>query len=572
MAKGNVAIQDDGCIELDPGNILDLPENFTLSGSGKPYRFLRVNNGAEFRKEGGNLTLQDGLVETGRLGRVLHQDGGISRCLRTKFRPVIGALAPHTGFEVINGGTVQVQHSDFLGLQRSVLVTWASNSVSVVSSRFEHTVMEAVNVRFASMTEVIGENASFVYNGVPTSLNVNNCMLNGSYGSLAPLRLTYVKMTNMTGGIIDVPGGICIDATANGNNITLRKGATLQNGAYGIHLNGGLFGGPNAYNYGLVTMDCARILNCAGACITGRDALLNIDADINSSTLRPNEFSLDPSGPARYFDICYVKRDPGASIRARRNFWNKFDLAGNSVGPAPEELNLVRSATVLGCESGTAIPLLSAPAASAYNPACPIDGQTGDKPAPGNTKSLRRIFAQGPQGRLPSDKDCSLSGTDLYSNSVGAWAALNTAFNQSETADTEPDLSAALALFSPVASFDSAQLSGATDVCRQYVNVAQIFVLPTGVSQQRAEERSAAAPSSGSVLIAPNPAAGAFTVTLPSSPCTLRVWDARGRLAQEVSNASGLMVVDVSGWAAGLYLVEVNSVEGKVWGKVVVER
>lgn len=538
---------------------------------------MRVNNQAAFAKTGGNFILQDGLVETGYYGRVLHEDGNISRCLRTAFRPISGAPVPQTGFEVVNGKTVQIQYSEFKGLTSSINVVKASTSVSMLSSHFENTGVRVADARFASMTNVTSESANFGYNGVPTSLNVTNCTLNGDYST--PLTLTYVKLMTMTGGSINALGGICIDATANGNNIALRKGATLQNGVFGIHINGGLFGGPNAYNYGLVTMDCARILNCAGACITGQDALLNIDANINSSTLRPNEFSLDPSGswitPAKYFDICYVKRNPGASVLARRNFWNKFDLAGNSIGPAPDEVILVRSANALGCGVGNLIPLISAPAAAAYNPACPIDGYTGDKPAPGNRQYSRRQHLQNPQGTLPSDKDCAMNGTNLRSNSEGAWSALNMAFDQSEAADAEPDLSAALTLFTPVANFDSAQLVSATDVCRQYVNVAQIFVLPTEANQQRAEERSAASllASQPSLLpIAPNPATGSFTVTLPDSPCTLRVWDALGRLAHEVSNASGLTRVDASGWAAGVYLVEMNGAEGKSWGKVVVER
>jgi hypothetical protein len=167
-----------------------------------------------------------------------------------------------------------------------------------------------------------------------------------------------------------------------------------------------------------------------------------------------------------------------------------------------------------------------------------------------------------------------MSGTDLRNGSEGGWAALYSAFDQSELSDTEPNLSAALALFEPVADLDSAQLSGATDVCRQYVNVAQIFVLP-GASSSRPEQLTAdrgAGVETSTVRIMPNPVVGSFTVSLPDTPCTLRVWDALGRLAHEVSNVSGLTAVDAGGWAAGLYLVEVNGVEGKSWVKVMVER
>ncbi|HMX41528.1 MAG TPA: T9SS type A sorting domain-containing protein, partial [Saprospiraceae bacterium] len=177
--------------------------------------------------------------------------------------------------------------------------------------------------------------------------------------------------------------------------------------------------------------------------------------------------------------------------------------------------------------------------------------------------------------RLLSDKDCEMGQTDLRAQSEGAWAALYAAFDQSASSGAEPDLSVAIALFDPVADFDSAQLVSAGAVCKQYVDVAQVFVAPDAAGQQRAEGRGTSAAWAGaqapSLSISPNPSAGIFTVSLSDSPCTLRVWDALGRLVHEASGVSGLTVVDASGWAAGLYVVEVNGAEGKSWGKVVVE-
>ncbi|HMX40283.1 MAG TPA: hypothetical protein PKD78_08150, partial [Saprospiraceae bacterium] len=330
VAKGDVSIQGDGYIELDPGNILDLPTDFTLSGSGKQYRFLRVNRLAEFKKTGGSLLLKDGLAEVGSYGRVLHQDGSLSRCLRTHWRPIEGATFPHTGLEVINGSIVQMQDCDLKDIRHGLRVTGASTSVSISNTHFGNTFgADIVNARFVSLHEVTAEGASFLFNGISHAAHLIRCRISGHMASVAPIQLTNVRIMTMSGGSIEMEymeAYPCIDATSGGSNVTLRNGAKLLNGLYGIEMKGGLAGGPYAYAYGLVTLDCARILNSMSACIGGQDALLNIDADINSGGLRPNEFSLDPSNPwmtpGRYFDICYVKRDPGPAVRAQRNFWN----------------------------------------------------------------------------------------------------------------------------------------------------------------------------------------------------------------------------------------------------------
>ncbi len=112
---------------------------------------------------------------------------------------------------------------------------------------------------------------------------------------------------------------------------------------------------------------------------------------------------------------------------------------------------------------------------------------------------------------------------------------------------------------------------GLDEYCQSLIHASRSLSDGGWVGQPRSQPQRVAM-SGLMARVQPNPATGSFTVTLPDAPCTLRVWDALGRLAHEVSNASGLTVVDAGGWAAGLYLVEVNGAEGKSWGKVVVER
>ena len=163
----------------------------------------------------------------------------------------------------------------------------------------------------------------------------------------------------------------------------------------------------------------------------------------------------------------------------------------------------------------------------------------GDKPAPGIQAYSRRILSQGSQGRLPFDKDCAMSGTDLRSNSEGAWSALNSAFNQSETADAEPDLSAALTLFTPVANFDSAQL----------VSI-----------QQPLQEGSAA-----SVKISPNPADVALELRLESAQGTtdVELTNLVGTvLRRTVISGSTPTTIETASLPSGIYLLH-SKAEGQ---------
>jgi hypothetical protein len=90
-------------------------------------------------------------------------------------------------------------------------------------------------------------------------------------------------------------------------NVTLRGQAEVaDNDFYGLHI---VEGNREGSNYGLVTMDCARLLNKGLAGIKGQNLILNIDAFINPQTdnlayARANHFQRGPND-ALWFDICY---------------------------------------------------------------------------------------------------------------------------------------------------------------------------------------------------------------------------------------------------------------------------
>ena len=101
-------------------------------------------------------------------------------------------------------------------------------------------------------------------------------------------------------------------------NVTLRAQAEVADNAYyGLHI---VEGNREGSNYGLVTMDCAKLLNNGLAGIKGQNLILNIDAFINSQTddlayARANHFQRGPND-ALWFDICY---DGGPSSGAKIN-------------------------------------------------------------------------------------------------------------------------------------------------------------------------------------------------------------------------------------------------------------
>ncbi|MBN8685063.1 MAG: T9SS type A sorting domain-containing protein [Chitinophagales bacterium] len=581
---GNFNFKGDGYFEFNPGHLTELPASFSFTGSGKTYRNIKLNRNAVLVKKGGSLNLlstrvvfeRDASIKAEGFNRVVLQ--------QATFEPDAAKGYPvsdqQMALQAQGGQQVFVVGCDFKDFKNSLRLYDVNNYIRFSESNFENTVGAYVyNGKNVMLNGVEGQVSSFLFDKISTGVTMRNSSLKGSYLGLSNghsynemIKLRDVKMFVMEGGVLsgDEGGYNGIDASEGQNNIVLNNGATIEKTLYGVVMEG-IYANNYAQaspDYGLLRMDCARILDCVGAGVHGTDILLDIDAGVNSNGMRPNEFranaALVGSGTlGLIFDICYISRTP-SEISANYNFWNVYGPGGNSVGPTPNMYSLYRrNPNANNCNwNAIAVPLTTNFVASGYDSSCP--GKGGDGGFAGDIQS---------RGGL-TYKDCFVGNQALYQQFTTAWSAWEASHELAVEADAEPDYSTALASFLGISQIDSVTLSPLASQCRHYNAVARTFIKASDKqmqqqAQQPLEQRVHTITAQELARVSPNPATGGFHLSLPEgNNWDIRISDVNGKV-RLLSSTLAQQYVSTQDWSAGIYTIYyVDRTDSKRQGQV----
>jgi hypothetical protein len=569
--EGNISFHGDGFFEFDEGHKVVFPNDFTFNGSGKQFRHFKLNTNAHLLKQGGRLAFMNAKFQIGCEAKPRIENFDRLLLNNTAFEFIEeGSCLPQPpsytlngdqfGFEMENGQTIFIKSSDFNNLRTGLRAHNISGDIRVESCNFkEGRAVDFYQIKYALLKNVTGSSATFAFDEVSQSVSLDHVALTDACSICGTqeegiVKLTNVKMLWMTDGLIEQSLGATpvlrgIDARLGENNVTMKDGATIQNTSIGVEINGGLPGHQYNTDFGLMRMDCARILDCSGPSISGEDVLLDIDAGINSNGLRPNEFRKGGiDGVSMFFDICFRKRQP-SEILANDNFWN---ITGN--GGVPEPIVDYQLNKWLGGACGDPVLLVTNSVAPAYNANCPHRGG-GDL---GRDRDL-------PQ---PGYKDCSIGAHNLYGGFVTAWESIDSALVGADIAEVAPDLSAAISAFAPLSAVDSVTLASNASVCRHYTEVARVFTIQS--AQEHDQQQQALRPANAAnVTLAPNPAGDGFALNLPQGDWQVSAVDAFGRVVYQQQLTEGAQYIATAAWAEGIYTVFYRAVvEPGVFGQI----
>lgn len=575
---GNISFQGDGYFEFDAGNIVQFPTLFNFTGSGKQYRHFKLNANAQLLKQGGQLTFSNTKFQIGCDAKPRIENFERLVLSSASFEYVNdGNCFPQApsnslnfsqiGFEAENGALIYALSCDFNNLRRGIRARSITNNIYVSSCNFnEGEGLDFERVRYASISSVTGNHSTLSFDEVSTGITMNNSTLTNACTICENLPrgivdLIDVKLFTMNGGLISQSADDTyelrgIDGNLGENNVFMQNGATIQNMWIGVEINGGLPGNQFNTDFGLMRMDCARILNCSGAGIAGQDVLLDIDAGINSNGLRPNEFKKgDLDGISKFFDICYFKRQP-TQILANFNYWNKFSNGGRPEPIVDFELNKKLTS---GSLCTTPVTLVTTGVAAGYNASCPRRGG-GDL---GRDRDLPQEY-----------KDCSISGQNLSSSFTSAWELVDSAHTIALGAESVPDFSAALSIFAPLSGVDSVTLIGYPAVCQHYTQVARTFVIASGNGRLQ-QPNSSLSKNNIKVTVTPNPANDKFMLTIPAGSWQVLIADNLGRQKYRQILPGGTHYISADSWPQGIYSVhcfDVSNAEMNGHAKLMIVR
>ncbi|MFN0174269.1 MAG: right-handed parallel beta-helix repeat-containing protein [Saprospiraceae bacterium] len=378
------------------------------------------------------------------------------------------------------------------------------------------------------------------------------------------IRLHNVPRFRMSGGSISrCSTGIFVPAFSR-SNIILTNKAIIENNQIGVHVQSGfrLMNSGTVSNFGMVMMDCARLLdNYLG--IAGINVLLQIDAFANSGTKNPafvrsNHFRITTDGnfARKLFFVCYdgTQYIP-ATISATGNFWeNTVD------GPTPSWRlfnSTIAQAPPAGCfvmNSPNNVALIRNPVVFEMPQTCPTSPNLPDPPSTGEFACLP-----------PPSSD--INGV-LHQQFFKGYKQFTL------DAEGSGEFSASDMLFKPLADINDVDVSSMMAGCQSFVLAAQAFVpgnpLPFGGDgSERAVTSSASHPF---LFASPNPTPGHLSIALPDAPCILRVFDSYGRIVHQMQPFGGTASLDGSAWPNGIYTVEAISADFREQIKIVIQR
>jgi pimeloyl-ACP methyl ester carboxylesterase len=405
--------------------------------------------------------------------------------------------------------------SDFAGLYAGVEARNINNATACFvedcsfSNCYNGVLMHTGRSLVCNRSEFSCAEAALDLTNITSVVNVNRCNIAGSiYGA----KLEHVMRYTMSGGSVsNTDYGIYTPAESRTSVISLINQATIQNSIYGIYVeNGGPApSGGGTQNFGLVRLDCARILdNTIG--IAGTDVLLQMDG---GSVTRPNHFR---AGADKIFDICYEDYTVDI-IYARGNFWEGIPDYSWRIGNNNGDGGCSRNITKVIRE-----PEL---------PAAPVNcgpPPTGGRPGEALTEEGGSACPSLPTG---------VSLEEQFLNACGILYA-------SEESDTTDMMPAAASLFQSLANLSAFETTELSPLCSSIIEAARAFVsyIPTDgrPSDAGVADRSANV-QNNTMALQPNPANGYTTVTFPvlHQEGKITLTDIHGRTVREANITVG---------------------------------
>jgi len=576
IVNGNFTFQGRGHFDFHNDYGLRLGSNadaFRVSAPPISRRSIRLSANTRLHiPEGKGIDLNYGGVEYALDNTLLLEPGAWAEANSAWF---VGLDKNATGVSGENPGRLIVENSFFVNVDAPVDISGANNFGTDLT-RFKNTRFEEYNIgsHIGRRGVVLFDHCSLLGTGSEAEYGVfsednvafilrESSISGHTFGNpvVPDMALSYGLRTGIKverGWLVWMDGGEisgCDLGIANYDQydegtavrVVMNHFATIRDCGLGIIMKGD-------DTKGLVMMDCARLIN-NGQGIFGDDIRLLIDPEViakqNGTPANPNIFTLREIGSNanKYFNICYKQfPSPGQPIPAKMNYWGVGTVASGGItiaNPAPlTDIVLNRPLGNTPCASPVAMDVSSAvtrpPVGCDMEEFCdPNSNCLEDCSIPfltGGSTTVKSRFVQGYEQLKEEQFDNARSD---FGDVAGLW---------------QPDLTD----------------DGYDQYCQTLIHASRS--LSEGGAPNLLRSTPVHRFPAGTVRIQPNPTFGTFSVALPAANCTLRVWDAYGRMVYEQINASGATFVDASGWATGMYAVEVTSVSGKEWGKLMIQR
>lgn len=373
IINGDFEFTGSGFFQFDQTNSLTLTDELKLVGQNINHRFIRLNSNTTLNIGSHSLRLSQGTVEYGDGSQIEVWSGGRAYAYQVNFKALesgssaIGLLMNDPsfvhvalcGFEnfLIGIKTNNFHSIDYFKILSSRFIKntygiWGDHGdeITIQNTVFDGTDYGLVGVLLSNSNRLnLGQSVfeNYESTGISTvGLELDN-VVDASVASTTFLnnkngvKLNDVFNYNMYGGRIEQttllssvsPIGILVPNARllndhNYTNIYLSAGAIIKEQEVGISIEkGGPIGGLNGV-YGLVSMDCAKLINNKTG-IEGVDVSLEIDALVHCNCnlvedAAPNTF-IKGSGPQggfpKFFDICYEDLNV-SEVSAQGNFWS----------------------------------------------------------------------------------------------------------------------------------------------------------------------------------------------------------------------------------------------------------
>lgn len=580
-SKTNLTVQEGGALILLPGAIVRLWDGQQDDGEA----FIKVENGGKLRVEGefdlsgnGYFWLRNA-VNYEDLRSEVHYSGhnktcrlffldncsiALNKTLRLEKLEVdcngLGGFYLQNGrtystdvsfegvggnpiaMQIHGGGFFAVQRTDFVGFEHAMEIYDNQNTSSALPYIENSQVLNCnIGIQMVNCRSLICNNSQFsckfaglYLDNVSNIVNVNNSSLTAdTYGAW----LKDVPRFRMSGGSVSGCEFGLYAPELSRTNITLTNKASVEHNETGIYVAQGFQAvlGNTIQNFGLVLMDCARLLdNQTG--IMGTNVLLQIDVLPNGSgSLRSNHFRVADNGSDQLFNICYDGSGYSFNtIHARGNFWQ----GACSLPNEPWQLysTAIDFSPPIGCNTHNLnnITVLRTPNVVVEPPStCPRLTEEVVVTESGESNCLLaeslgegRLDQRFLQAYATYSKEAELGNNDLFASSSD--------------------------LFQPLADLSS---EGMADLCSGYVAAARAFVAGTFQERAGSLDRSYNHETVSQTLSAfPNPASGSVTV-VQSSNGLLRITNAIGHTVYEAAG-QGNQSIDVRNWPNGVYWVK----------------
>jgi len=372
VVNGEFDFSGSGFFQFDATNILTLTDEFKLIGQNQEdHRFIRLNDGAILNVGSHGLYLRDGIVEYGDGSQIEVGTGGRLYAYQVNFKMLSNGSSA-IGMFLDGASFLHVAKCEFDNFLQGIHVEdfYSADYFKVLSTTFtqntlgiwgdggdEMTIYDCVfdqglyGVQMSNTNKLIVSRSEFNNTEVSAALttvglnldNVTNAYVSSTrfFHNMNSVVLNDVFNYSMSGGLIEHPILLSNESTVgilapapkmasdnNETNIYLSSQAIIKNQEVAIRVEkGGLLDGAGNV-FGLVSMDCAKLINNKTG-IEGTDVTLEIDALVHCNCnavedAAPNTFiksGAPQGGIKKFFNICYSDLNVNV-VSAQGNYWS----------------------------------------------------------------------------------------------------------------------------------------------------------------------------------------------------------------------------------------------------------